>query len=137
MKRLYGTMDSTRWPQTSVQHTITDVIVTVVPTEHLHTTQKYEGVDLYDETLRYDGQYQVAADLCTALNDRCYSYSTCCQVEETLGRNCNMRSWFVQVKFKTSLPRALPRIYPKLSCLHLTLNCLLVLAYISLLRKAG
>ena len=137
MKRLYGTMDSTRWPQTSVQHTITDVIVTVVPTEHLHTTQKYEGVDLYDETLRYDGQYQVAADLCAAHNDRCYSYSTCCQVEETLGRNCNMRSWFVQVKFKTSLPRALPRIYPKLSCLNLTLNCLLVLAYISLLRKAG
>ena len=31
--------DVTRWPQTSVQHIITDVIVTVVPTEHLHTTQ--------------------------------------------------------------------------------------------------
>ena len=137
MKRLYGTMDSTRWLQTSVQHTITDVIATVVPTEHLHTTQKYGGVDLYDETLWYDGQYQVAADLCKAHNDRCYSYSTCCQTEETLGGNCNMRTLFVQVKFKTSLPRALPHIYPKLSCLHLTLNCLLVLAYISLLRKAG
>ena len=41
-----------------------------------------------------------------------------------------MRTLFVvQVKFKTSLPRALPHIYPKLSCLHLTLDCLLVLAH--------
>ena len=48
-----------------------------------------------------------------------------------------MRTLFVQVKFKTGLPRALPHIYPKLSSLHLTLNCLLVLAYIGLLWKAG
>ena len=59
------------------------------------------------------------------------------QVEETQGGNCNMRTLFVQLKFKTSLPRALPHIYPKLSCLHLTLNYLLVLAYIGLLWKAG
>ena len=48
-----------------------------------------------------------------------------------------MRTLFVQVKFKISLPKALPHIYPKLSCLHLTFNCLLVLALISLLWKAG
>ena len=48
-----------------------------------------------------------------------------------------MRILFVRVKFKISLPRALPHIYPKLSCLHLTLNCLLVLVHISLLQKEG
>ena len=43
--------------------------------------------------------------------------------------NCNMRTLFVQVKFKITLPRALPHTYSKLSCFHLTLNCLLVLAH--------
>ena len=126
--------DITRWPKTSVQHIITDVIVTVVPTEHLHTTQNTNEQicmnRLYDKR-----HYQVAADFCTAHNYRCYSYSTWCQVEETQGGNCSTRTLFVRVKFKISLPRTLPHIYPKLSCLHLTLNCLLVLAHISLLQK--
>ena len=80
MKRLYCETfkDITRWPQTFVQHIITDAIVTV---HHVKSSKKQ-------------------------------------------GESCSMRTLFVHVKFEISLPKALSHIYPRLSCLRLTLNCL-------------